>query len=96
VKPDADDLTPATMTPAEAMAALTSQHLLATAPDVRLNTALYRFWRSLLAPLYIVTAAIAAAHVTHRRVLNPPVAPNRRKGLLLRYQRRKERERTSA
>jgi hypothetical protein len=36
--------------------------LLDSAPDVRLNTALYQFWRSLLRPLWGLTAAISGYH----------------------------------
>ena len=36
--------------------------LLASAPNVRLNTALWRFWRAALLPINIGCAAIAGAH----------------------------------
>jgi hypothetical protein len=65
------------MTPAEQRAA---HPLIADAPDVRLNTALWRFWRQVLMPVTIACAAIAGAHWAHQEVLNPPGArQNRRK-----------------
>lgn len=47
------------MTPEEMRA---RRPLLASAPNVRLNTALWRFWRAVLAPINIGCAAIAGAH----------------------------------
>ncbi|MBL8396145.1 MAG: hypothetical protein JNK99_15605 [Candidatus Accumulibacter sp.] len=62
------------MTPAEQRAA---QPLIASAPNVALNTALWRFWRLAWAPVTIACAAIAGAHWAHGQVLNPPGAPRR-------------------
>lgn len=47
------------MTPQEMRAA---RPLLASAPNVRLNTALWRFWRVVLMPINVRCAAIAGAH----------------------------------
>lgn len=47
------------MTPEEMRA---RRPLLASAPNVRLNTALWRFWRAVLGPINIGCAAIAGAH----------------------------------
>ncbi len=50
------------MTPEE----MRARHpLIASAPNVRLNTALWRFWRAVYAPLNIACAAIAGAHATY-------------------------------
>lgn len=48
-------------------------NLIDSAPDVRLNTALYKFWWSLLRPLWGVTAAIAGYHrtITHQVKIMP-------------------------
>jgi hypothetical protein len=59
------------MTPEEQRAA---RPLIASAPNVALNTALWRFWRRVLAPVTISCAAIAGAHWAHGQVLNPPGA----------------------
>lgn len=50
------------MTPEEMRA---RRPLLASAPNVRINTALWRFWRTALAPINIGCAAIAGAHAAH-------------------------------
>ena len=50
------------MTPEEMRA---RQPLLASAPNVPLNTALWRFWRTALAPITIGCAAIAGAHAAY-------------------------------
>ena len=50
------------MTPQEMRA---RRPLLASAPNVKLNTALWRCWRAVYAPLNIACAAIAGAHAAY-------------------------------